>query len=80
MIQRLGEAGIGVSVHFIPLHLHPHYQRTYGYTPGDFPVAEAIFERSISLPIWPGMTDTEVGRVSETLLDICQSARRPVEA
>ena len=50
VIERLGEAGIGASVHFIPLHLHPHYQRRYGYAPGDFPIAEAIFERSISLP------------------------------
>ena len=80
VIDRLGRAGIGVSVHFIPLHLHPHYQRTYGYAPGDFPMAEAIFQRSISLPIWPGMTDAQVDRVTETLLEICQSARRPVEA
>ena len=80
VIQRLGEAGIGTSVHFIPLHLHPHYQRRYGYRPGDFPVAESIFERSISLPIWPGMTDAHVDRVAATLLEICQGARRPIEA
>ena len=79
VIQRLGEAGIGTSVHFIPLHLHPHYQRRYGYKPGDFPVAESIFERSISLPIWPGMTDSQVDRVSSTLLEICSAARRPAE-
>ncbi len=58
VIRRLSEAGIGTSVHFIPLHLHPHYQRRYGYRPGDFPVAEQIFERSISLPIWPGCSVT----------------------
>ncbi len=60
VIRRLAAAGIGTSVHFIPLHLHPHYQRRYGYKPGDFPVAERIFERSISLPIWPGMTTIQV--------------------
>lgn len=76
VIRRLGEAGIGASVHFIPLHLHPHYQRTYGYRPGDFPVAERIFERSVSLPIWPGMTDAQVDRVATTLLEICDAARR----
>jgi len=80
VIRRLGEAGIGASVHFIPLHLHPHYQQRYGYAPGDFPVAESIFERSISLPIWPGMTEVEVDRVAATLLEICAAARRPVEA
>ena len=80
VIERLAAAGIGASVHFIPLHLQPHYQRRYGYAPGDFPVAEAIFERSISLPIWPGMTDEQLDRVSTTLLEICDASRRPVEA
>ncbi len=79
VIERLGQAGIGASVHFIPLHLHPHYQRTYGYQPGDFPVAESIFERTISIPIWPGMTETQVDRVAGTLLEICDAARRPSE-
>jgi perosamine synthetase len=79
VIERLAQADIGASVHFIPLHLQPHYRRRYGYKPGDFPVAERIFERSISLPIWPGMTDIQVDRVASTLLEICDSARRPVE-
>lgn len=80
IVSRLAGAGIGASVHFIPLHLHPHYQRRYGYRPGDFPVAERIFERSISLPIWPGMTDEQVDRVAATLLEICAAARRPLNA
>jgi perosamine synthetase len=79
VIERLSAAGIGASVHFIPLHLHPHYQKRYGYKSGDFPVAERIFERSISLPIWPGMTDAQVQRVATTLLTILDAARRPVQ-
>ena len=79
VIERLGEAGISTSVHFIPLHLHPHYQRRYGYKPGDFPMAERLFERSISLPIWPGMTDAQVDRVASTLLDLLDAARHPVQ-
>lgn len=79
LVERLGDAGIGSSVHFIPLHLHPHYQQRYGYANGDFPVAESIYERSISLPIWPGMTDAQVAHVAATLLEICDSARRPAE-
>ncbi len=79
VIERLGSAGIGTSVHFIPLHLHPHYQRRYGYKPGDFPVAERLFERSISLPIWPGMTDAQVDRVAATLLEVVGAARHPVQ-
>jgi dTDP-4-amino-4,6-dideoxygalactose transaminase len=79
VIRRLAEAGIGTSVHFIPLHLHPWYQRDFGYRPGQFPVAEALFECSISLPIWPGMTKAQVTRVASTLLAILEDARRPTE-
>ena len=79
VIRLLGKAGVGASVHFIPLHLHPHYQQRYGYAPGDFPMSESIFERSISLPIWPGMSDAQVDTVASRLLEICEVARRPVE-
>lgn len=73
VVARLAERGIGTSVHFIPLHLHPHYQKRYGYGQGDFPVAESIFERSISLPIWPGMTSEQVERVARSVLDLLES-------
>jgi perosamine synthetase len=79
VVDRLAGAGIGASVHFIPLHLQPFYQRAYGYRQGDFPVAEHLYERSISLPIWPGMSSEQIGRASETLLAILESARSPVE-
>jgi len=61
-IASIGAAGIGVSVHFIPLHLHPLYRRM-GYRVGQFPNAERAYAGAISLPIWPGMTDGEVDRV-----------------
>jgi perosamine synthetase len=61
-IDGLRQAGIGTSVHFIPLHLHPLY-REMGYRIGQFPAAEAAYAGSISLPIWPGMTDAQVDRV-----------------
>jgi perosamine synthetase len=77
VIERLAEAGIGASVHFIPLHLHPLYQRRYGYKPGDFPNAERLYEQSISLPIWPGMTAEQVDRVAATLLEILHERLRP---
>jgi len=76
VIRRLGDAGIGTSVHFIPLHLHPHYQNRYGYSPGDFPVAERIFGRSVSLPIWPDMTSEQVDRVAKTLMAVCAGRLR----
>ena len=69
-IDRLGAAGIGTSVHFIPLHLHPYYRRTYGYEPGDLPVAKLQYEREISLPIYPDLSDAEVDYVVEELATI----------
>ncbi len=62
-IALLHEAGIGTSVHFIPLHLHSYYRDLYGYAPEDFPVAHREFLREISLPIYSSMTDSAVQRV-----------------
>lgn len=67
VIARLQEQGIGTSVHFIPLHLHSYYQKTFGYTAGDFPVASAQFERTLSLPIYSSMSDKDVDRVIEAV-------------
>ena len=69
VIRSLGQKGIGTSVHFIPLHLHPVYQKSFGYRAGAFPISERVFERAISLPIYPGMTDDNVGRVIEAVRD-----------
>lgn len=52
--------GIGVNVHYIPVYLHPFYQKRFGLQPGLCPVAEAAYERIISLPIFPAMTDRDV--------------------
>ena len=67
VIEALKADGIGTSVHFIPLHLHPYYRRTYGYGPGDLPVAERQYEREISLPIYPDLLDEDVDRVARSL-------------
>ena len=75
VIERLKELGIGTSVHFIPLHLHPYYVRR-GFAAADFPVATREFDRVISLPIWPGMSDEDVDRVVSGLEGVLRSARR----
>jgi dTDP-4-amino-4,6-dideoxygalactose transaminase len=69
-IDRLGQARIGTSVHFIPLHLHPYYRRTYGYTPQALPVAAREYEREISMPIYPDLSDADVDYVVERLAGI----------
>jgi dTDP-4-amino-4,6-dideoxygalactose transaminase len=76
MIDLLKKQGIGTSVHFIPLHFHPYYRDNYGYLPKDFPVASAVFERIISLPIYPKMTDADVQRVIEVVTRLIQENRR----
>jgi dTDP-4-amino-4,6-dideoxygalactose transaminase len=76
VIEELRQRGIGTAVHFIPLHLHPYYQRTWGYRAGDFPVAEDYFDRCISLPIYPGMTEEGSNRVIEELQEIATKYRR----
>ncbi len=75
-IERLTAANIGVSVHFIPLHLHPFYRDAYELRSGDYPIATDAYEREISLPIYPGMTDQDVDDVINATLDIVKTSRR----
>ena len=76
VIEELKSRGIGTSVHFIPLHLHSLYRDRFGYAPGQFPNAEERFERAISLPIYPGMSDGDVDRVIESLVEIARGYSR----
>ncbi len=74
-IEALKRNNIGASVHFIPLHLHPYYRRM-GYQETGYPTATAAFERIVSLPIFPSMTDTDVDDVIATVRDIVRNCRR----
>lgn len=75
-IDRMLETGIGCSVHFIPLHLQPYWRDRYRLTPEMFPVATREFERVVSLPIWPGMDETQVERVIAATLSVLAQAKR----
>ncbi|MDR2136570.1 MAG: DegT/DnrJ/EryC1/StrS family aminotransferase, partial [Treponema sp.] len=66
---RLQEGGVGVSVHFIPLHIMPYYRKAHKLEPEDLPHSLASFKREISLPIWPGMDGAAVRQV----IDLVQS-------
>jgi UDP-4-amino-4,6-dideoxy-N-acetyl-beta-L-altrosamine transaminase len=68
--RKLRERGIGANVHYIPVHLHPFYRRRFGTGPGLCPVAEAAYERILSLPIFPRMTDSDADRVISDLIEI----------
>jgi perosamine synthetase len=80
LVHQMKQAGIGTSVHFIPLHLHPYYRNRYGYSSGDFPHAEDAFARCISLPIYPDMNDTDVKRVVASVEQFAQKNSRPMQA
>ena len=69
-IDAMMERGIGVSVHFIPLHLMPYYRRTYGLGEGDFPHALQCYRETISLPIYPGLGEQQVERVIAAVREI----------
>ncbi|HYM08470.1 MAG TPA: DegT/DnrJ/EryC1/StrS family aminotransferase [Terriglobales bacterium] len=75
-IEELKKLGIGTSVHFIPLHLHPYYARTYGYHEKDFPNANDAFSRCLSLPIYPDMSEQEVQRVIASVQGVVQKNRK----
>ncbi len=64
-IESLFAAGIGCSVHYIPLHLQPYWRERYALTPDQFPHSQHAFERCVSLPIYPRMTEADVDRVAQ---------------
>jgi perosamine synthetase len=75
-IRELKGRGVGCSVHWRPLHLHPYYQKTFGYRASDFPVATAEWKRLISLPIFPGMREDEIDHVVKTVKRLCHRYAR----
>jgi dTDP-4-amino-4,6-dideoxygalactose transaminase len=75
-IDELAARNIGTSVHFIPVHLHPFYRDRYGYAADSFPVAYQNFERMLSLPLHPALSDGDVGDVIDAVCDVARTFRR----
>jgi len=69
-IELMGEANIGTSVHFIPVHLMSYYRENFGYKEGNFPVAESYFDTILSLPLYPKMKDEDVQDVINAVTHI----------
>jgi dTDP-4-amino-4,6-dideoxygalactose transaminase len=70
-MEALRAAGIGTSVHWRPLHLHPYYEETFGWRHEDLPAATAVWPRLVSLPIFPGMSEDEIDHVIHTMEELC---------
>ena len=69
-IERMSDRGIGCSVHFIPLHLHPYWRSTYGLKPDQYPVALRTYEQAVSLPLFTRMTGRDQDRVIEAVREL----------
>ncbi len=74
-IEELKSRNIGTSVHFIPIHLHPYYRDKYDWKPEAFPVAYREYQRMISLPLYPSLTDEDVAAVIAAVADVVQQCR-----
>ncbi len=75
-IDEMKKRNIGTSVHFIPLHLHPYYQNVFGTKRGDYPNSEWAFEREMSIPLYPKMTDDDCMDVIKAIKVIVKDTRR----
>ncbi len=75
-IEGLRAQNIGTSVHFIPVHLHPYYRERFGYQRGDLKQAEHLYDRIISLPLYPGMTEGDAQDVIRAVRNSIDSNRR----
>ncbi|MHB8066862.1 MAG: UDP-4-amino-4,6-dideoxy-N-acetyl-beta-L-altrosamine transaminase [Desulfobaccales bacterium] len=76
----LRNAGLGVNVHYPPLHLHSFYQQRFHTRPGDCPRAEQAYARLLTLPLYPAMTPEEVNQVIDTVRAVIQGYFRPASA
>lgn len=72
----LNERGIGTSVHYLPLHMHPYYRETFGYCHGDLPSAAAAYKRILSLPIFPSLEDQDIDYIVNVLRSLLKQYRR----
>jgi perosamine synthetase len=75
-ISELTKRGVGTSVHWLPLHMHPYYQQTYGYAPQDLPMANSLYPEIITLPVYPGLNENDVRFVCDSIKEIVVAHRR----
>ena len=73
MLHALRAENIGATVHYMPVHLHPYYRERLGHISGEYPVAEAAYERLISLPMFHGMKEQDVDDVIAAVKKVARS-------
>ena len=75
-IDALEAENIGTSVHFIPVHMFDYYEEKYGFEPDDYPITKSVYEREISIPLYPKMNDQDVEDVVEAVKKIVEYYKR----
>ncbi|HLD82663.1 MAG TPA: UDP-4-amino-4,6-dideoxy-N-acetyl-beta-L-altrosamine transaminase [Candidatus Omnitrophota bacterium] len=70
VIRHLKRKGIGTQVHYIPLYRHPYYRNSFDYEPRDFPMAEKYYQRALSLPLYPGLSEEQVNYITKEVLGL----------
>ncbi|MBB28967.1 MAG: UDP-4-amino-4,6-dideoxy-N-acetyl-beta-L-altrosamine transaminase [Gemmatimonadetes bacterium] len=70
IFDKLHTHGIGTQIHYIPVHFQPYYRQHFGYSEGDFPMAEEYYRRCFTLPVFPSMKDEEVQRIADIVLQL----------
>jgi dTDP-4-amino-4,6-dideoxygalactose transaminase len=74
--EELSRAGVETSIHYDPVHLEPYFQKTFGFRPGDFPIAESFGFSAITLPLYPSLTEEEQNYVIEQVLKMASTPVR----
>jgi len=74
-IVELKKRRLGTSVHWMPLHMHPYYRETFGYRPGDFPVAAGLYPQLVTLPLYPDMSEEDVRWACETIKEVLKAGQ-----
>lgn len=67
--EKLKQKGISCQVHYVPVHLQPFYRNNFGFKPGDFPIAEKFYERELSIPMYPSLTENDLNYISKTIIE-----------
>jgi len=69
LFRKAKKAGINLQVHYIPVHLQPYYRKNYGFNSGDFPIAESLYRKELSLPIYPDLSIDDIRLVVNNILE-----------
>jgi dTDP-4-amino-4,6-dideoxygalactose transaminase len=72
---KLKNKNINCQVHYVPVHLQPFYRKNFGFNAGDFPVAEKFYERELSIPMYPALTDKDLNYISQTIVETLDKAK-----